>query len=198
MVSHEALIILQWATRKTHPRAYQCIWDNYIIFARKILLFLCFVNIGCLCVSKNAVVSKDEFFYLLSYNMICWFSHIYKKSYFLSFSILLFLVNNTGEVVEQNWQSATRVNGMKNATMQVTYSLNSPVVNLLHYCHIILNWEFVTFSDKFSHNFTLEVQIVGKISEFECYWRKYRNAAKQLSFQKFENILQGPTSRGPP
>ena len=31
-----ALIILQWATRKTHPWAYQCIWGYYIIFAQKI------------------------------------------------------------------------------------------------------------------------------------------------------------------
>ena len=31
----EALIILQRATRKAHPRAYQCIWDNYVILPQK-------------------------------------------------------------------------------------------------------------------------------------------------------------------
>ena len=30
-----SLIILQQATRKTYPRVYQCIWGNYIIFAKK-------------------------------------------------------------------------------------------------------------------------------------------------------------------
>ena len=34
LVSHEVLIILQQATRKTYPRAHQCIWDNwYLTFA---------------------------------------------------------------------------------------------------------------------------------------------------------------------
>ena len=30
-----SLIILQQATRKAYPRVYQCIWGNYIIFAKK-------------------------------------------------------------------------------------------------------------------------------------------------------------------
>ena len=35
LVSHDTLKILQQATRKTHPRAYKCISDNYTIFAQK-------------------------------------------------------------------------------------------------------------------------------------------------------------------
>ena len=33
----------------------------------------------------------------------------------------------------------------KNAIMQVTYFSNSPVFNLLFYCHIILDWEKLDF-----------------------------------------------------
>ena len=37
----------------------------------------------------------------------------------------------------------------------------------------------MTSCEKFSHNLTLEVQIVWKISVFQCYWwKKYRNAEK--------------------
>ena len=52
------------------------------------------------CVSKNSVVSKDIIFYLFWYNAIRWNSHICKKSSFLSFHSFLYLVNNTGEVIE--------------------------------------------------------------------------------------------------
>ena len=45
-------------------------------------------------VSKNAIASKDTIFYLLWYNVVRWSSNIYKKSSFLSFHSLLFLVNN--------------------------------------------------------------------------------------------------------
>ena len=48
---------------------------------------------------------------------------MYKNSSFLSFISLLLLVKNTGEVIEQTWQSVTQVewNEMKNAIMQVTF-----------------------------------------------------------------------------
>ena len=32
--------ILQWATGKTHPRAYQCIQDNYVISAKNVVTAL--------------------------------------------------------------------------------------------------------------------------------------------------------------
>ena len=54
-------------------------------------------------VSKNelmALMSNDTIFYLLWYNVIRWNSHTYKKSSFLSLHGLLFLVNNTREVIE--------------------------------------------------------------------------------------------------
>ena len=109
--------------KKTHPRAYQCIWDNYIILAQK-----CYNSTTCQCgllihkcVSKSAIVSKDAIFYLLLNNVIRWSRHhIYKKSSFLPFYSFLFLVNNTGEVICV-W--------------------NGSVVNLLFYCQIIIYWE---------------------------------------------------------
>ena len=62
-----------------------------------------------------------------------------KKSCFLLFHGLLFLKNNTWELIESNSQSMTQVNGMKIVIMQVTYFLNSPMVNLMFYCYIILH-----------------------------------------------------------
>ena len=50
--------------------------------------------------------------------------------------------------------------------MQVTFFLNCPMFNLLFYCNIILYWQKVTFYDKFSHNLTLEVQILWKNCHF--------------------------------
>ena len=107
------LIFLVWSsvqrlTRKAHPRVYQCIWDNYVILAQKyhnsttLSIWVVYAYI-----SKNAIVSKDVIFYLLRYNVINWNSHIYKKYLFLSFHSLLFLVNNTGKVIEFNWQCET-------------------------------------------------------------------------------------------
>ena len=119
-------------------------------------------------------VSKDTIFYLLWYNVIRWSSHIYEKS-FLSFHSLLFLENNTWKLIEQNWYKVGhRWMGWKKAIMQVTCFLNSPMVNFLFYCHIILYWKKVTFYENFSQNTTIEVQIVWKISAFQRYWWKYQ------------------------
>ena len=41
------------------------------------------------------------------------------------------------------------------------------MVNLLFYCHIILQREKVTSYEKFNHNLTSEVQIVWKILAFQ-------------------------------
>ena len=49
------------------------------------------------CVSKTSTVPKDIVFYLLWYNEIRWNSHICKKSFFLSFYSLLFLVITQGK-----------------------------------------------------------------------------------------------------
>ena len=40
-------------------------------------------------------------------------------------------MNNTEEVLDENCQSVTKLTGMKNAILQVTYFLNGPMVNLL-------------------------------------------------------------------
>ena len=55
--------------------------------------------------------------------------------------------------------------------MQVTYVLNGFMVRLLIYCQIIIYWEKVTCSEKFSHNLTLEVQIVWKMMKVSKYWK---------------------------
>ena len=55
---------------------------------------------------------------------------------------------------------------VKNAIMQATYFLYDPKLNLLFYCHIISYREKVTPYEKFSHNLTIEDQIVWKIPAF--------------------------------
>ena len=95
MAAHKTLIILQRASRKIYLRAYQCIWDNYIIFAQKYYNFttLSIWVVYTSLVSKSAIVPKYMIFYLLWYNVMRWNGHVYKKSCFLSFHSLLFLVN---------------------------------------------------------------------------------------------------------
>ena len=56
---------------------------------------------------------------------------------------------------------------MKNVIMQVAYSLNGPMINLLFYRHIILYWAKVTSYDKLSHSLTFEVQ-TGKFQHFNA------------------------------
>ena len=127
-------IIVSKEEEHIQERAYQCIWKNYIIFARKNvipLLCQCGVFIHTY-VSKNSVVSKDVIFYLLWYNTIRWSSHICRNLLF-SHSIVSqwSLVNNTGEVREWNWQSVT--NEVNNVIMKTTYFLNGPMFNLSYY-----------------------------------------------------------------
>ena len=76
--------------------------------------------------------------------------------------------------------------------MQVTNVLKDPMFNLLFYCHIISYWEKVTFSEKFSHSLTLEVQIVWKMPAFSCYRWKYQNAEQRAAWRKFLS-LPSPT-----
>ena len=88
MVSQEALIVLQRATKRTHPRKLTSISEITTWYLRKNikipLLFQCglFINTQ---VSKNSIVFVDVTFYLRWYNVIRWSSHICKKSSFLSF-----------------------------------------------------------------------------------------------------------------
>ena len=88
---------------------------------------------------------------------ITWYSHKPKNSSFLSF--YSFLVNfsekHRGSVREYNWQRVTKLNGVKNAIMEVTYFLNDLMFNLLYFCLIVSYWEKVTSYEKFSHNFKI-------------------------------------------
>ena len=108
----------------------------YNICTKNIIPLLCqyglFINTF---MYKNVIVSKDAIFYYHWYNMVPWSSHIYTKSCFLSFHGLLFIVNNTEEVIQWNQHSVTRVewNGMENTIMQVTYFLNGLMASLLSY-----------------------------------------------------------------
>ena len=55
------------------------------------------------------------------------------------------------------------------------------------------------FLEKFSHNLTLEVQIVWKISVFQYYWWNYWNSEKQFAKKKiwkcFARLKQQPALR---
>ena len=75
------------ASKKRAHRGYHCIWNNYIMFARKyynstnLSMWVFYTT----CVSKNSVVYQDVIFYLIWYNVIRLSSRIRKKSSFLSF-----------------------------------------------------------------------------------------------------------------
>ena len=70
-------------------------------------------------VSKNSVMYQDVIF--TSFDTT-WYAEaaIYAKHLLFSLSIVSFwsLVNNTGEVLEWNWKSVMKVNGVKNAVME--------------------------------------------------------------------------------
>ena len=99
---------------------------------------------------------------------ITWYAKvaIYAKNRFPSHSIVSWwsFVNNTGEVIEYNWQSVTKLNGVKNAIMQVTCFLNGRIFNLLFCCHIVLYLEKVTSYEKFNHKSKLN----GKFQRFNA------------------------------
>ena len=57
------------------------------------------------------------------------------------------------------------MNGMKNVIIQLTYSLNGPMINLLFYCHIVLYCAKVTSYDKFRQSFTLSAMLLMKVSK---------------------------------
>ena len=62
----------------------------------------------------------------------------------------------------------TKLNGVKNAIMQVTFFLNGPTVNFSFYCLIILYWEKVNYYKKYSHNLKPEVQIMWRFQRFNA------------------------------
>ena len=124
---------------------------------RKIIIILLLCQYGLFIYKfafKNAIVSKDTICYLLWYNVIRCSSHIYKKPSFLALHSLSFLVNNTKEVIDENWESVTQVNGKKNVIMQVTYFLNDSVLNIMFYCHVITYWQRVPPLEKFNRSLT--------------------------------------------
>ena len=59
----------------------------------------------------------------------------------------------------------TKVNGLKNAIMEVTNILNGSVVNMLSYCHTITHSEKVTLDEKFSQDLLVHglVRLTGHI-----------------------------------
>ena len=116
------------------------------------------------CVSKNSVVYHDVIFYLLWCNVIRWSSHIRKKSSFLSFCSFLVTLSEYRRV-RVKLTKCDEVDWGEECHYQVTYFLNGPMLNLLFFI-IVLYWEKVTSYEEFSHNLTLEVQIVWKISAF--------------------------------
>ena len=93
LVSHDALIILSEQHKEDiQERAYQCIWNGYMIFTQKLynsttlsmwVVYLCWLFINTK-VSKNSVQFKDVIFYFRWNNVIRWSSHICKR-----FSLIL-------------------------------------------------------------------------------------------------------------
>ena len=93
------------ATIKTHPRAYQCIWDNHIIrdwYLYKYIIIPLLYQYGLLihtCVSKMQLCLKIRFstsFYITRHAEAA----LHTKNLFLLFHSLIFLVNTTGEVID--------------------------------------------------------------------------------------------------
>ena len=106
-----------------------------------------------------------------------------KKSFSHSIHSWRSLVNDIGEVMKYNWQSMTKLNGVKNAIMQVTYFLNGPMFNLLFCCHIVLYWEKVT-SYFIWHISYHKSKLYGKFQRFN--WSI--EMLKIVEFPKIANI----------
>ena len=68
----------------------------------------------------------------------------------------------------------TKLNGVKNAIMHMTYFLIGLVFKMLMFCHIVLYWEKATSYVKCSHSLTLQVHNVWKISAFSCYRKNFQ------------------------
>ena len=170
MVSHEALIILQQATRKTNPTAYQCIWDNYVIFAQKyhnsttLSIWVCIYT----CVSKIAIVSRMRF--STSFDLT-WYAEvaIYTKNLLFFHSIISYFYWITQrrwkcefDKVWQRWMR-WKMPLCKWHTFWMFPWLICCFIVILFY--IERKWS----DEKFSHSLILEVQIVWKISAFQYY-----------------------------
>ena len=121
-------------------------------------------------------------FYLLWHNVIRWRSHICKKSVFNPKIFLSWwsLVNNTEEVMEYNWRSVTKLNGVKNAIMQVIYIVNGPMFNLLFCCHIVWYWEKVASYKECNH----KSKLYGKFQRFDAI----DGSTERLKMVKFAKI----------
>ena len=106
-----SIFISSWFLMK---KELTCVSEMTILHLHKniIITLLCrsglFINT---CVSKKPVVFKDVIFYLLWYT---WYAEavIYAKNLLFFNSVVSewSLVNNTGEVIEQNWQCVTKFN----------------------------------------------------------------------------------------
>ena len=122
------------------------------------------------------------FYYFVDINVVRWSSHIYKKSSFFKFYGSLFLVKTHGRW----WSKSDKV---RNKSMEWKMSLckwhTFWMLRWFFYCHIFIYKQKVTSWEKFSPNLTLEAQLVWKISIFQRYWRKYRNAQKEFNFKKY-------------
>ena len=102
---------------------------------------------------------------------ITWYTEaaIYTKTLLSSHSVVSWwsLVNDTGEVVKQNWQIVTKFNGTKNPLCKWHTFWMAPCLICFLYYHIILYWEKVISHEKFSHNLTfLKSKLSGKFQRF--------------------------------
>ena len=117
---------------------------------------------------------KDVIFYLVWYYPIRWSSPICKKSSFLSFySFLVKFSEWHREVVEQNWQSVTKLNRVKKAIMQVTFWMDPCLI--CYFIFILFYTErkwllmrnlpiILPLKSKLSGNFSVSILLM-KVSE---------------------------------
>ena len=124
-------------------------------------------------------------FYLCWYNVICWSSHICKKSFSIPFYSFLM------KFCEWHRESGT--------VMQVTYFLIGTMFNLLFYCHMIERkwflWEI--YENKFLWEKYRNTKKYWNSEKFQLNWKivKYFTRAKQqATLKKLFSLPQLPIS----
>ena len=122
-------------------------------------------------------------FYLRWYNVICWSSHICRKSFSLPFYSFLM------KFCEWHRESGT--------VMQVTCFLIGPMFNLLFYCHMIERkwflWEI--YEKKFLWEKYRNTKKYWNFEKFQLKWKivkHFTRAKQQATLRKLFSLPQPP------
>ena len=116
--------------------------------------YICVKNFNCL----------KMWFHLRWYNVIRWSSHICKKSYFLSFYSFLVKFSEYYRGNDRaNWQSVTKLNGVKYAIICKWHTFwMAPCL----ICYFIVYWEKVSSNENLATILSLKSKLSGK---FNCF-----------------------------